>query len=72
MSQPTIRTKPEPLCPECGSKMVLRRPKPGQNWQPFWGCYDFPDCRGVRHIMPDGEPEEDDLDLDGYEVHGWE
>jgi len=40
--------------------MVLRRPKPHQDWSPFWGCPDYPDCQGVREIMSDGTPEEDD------------
>lgn len=61
MSQPTyIRTKPEPYCPECGGRMVLRRPKPGQTWESFWGCRQYPDCRGTRTVeevndIPPGE-----------------
>ena len=54
-----IRTKPAPACPECGSQMKLRRPGPRDRWEPFWGCADFPDCRGTRQIMADGSPEED-------------
>lgn len=57
-----IRTKPEPVCPECGALMVLRRPKIGQNWQPFWGCKLWPECDGKRQIEPDGTPEDDDED----------
>ena len=55
-----IQTKPEPSCPDCGAKMVLRKPKKGQYWEPFWGCMDYPDCKGTREIMADGRPEEDD------------
>ena len=45
-----IRTKPEPFCPECGAKMALRRPKPSQSFDPFWGCSQYPDCRGTRSV----------------------
>ena len=61
MSLPrVIHTKPEPYCPDCGAKMVLRRPPPGKDWEPFWGCNRFPDCRGKRAINPDGSFESDD------------
>lgn len=61
-----IQTKPEPSCPACGSKMVLRRPgrrqrpQDQEDWSPFWGCMDYPYCRGKREIMSDGTPEPDD------------
>ena len=58
-----IRTEPAPYCPECGGKMKLRRPKPGQHYDPFWGCSSFPDCRGTRSITEDGLPE-DENDLE--------
>jgi ssDNA-binding Zn-finger/Zn-ribbon topoisomerase 1 len=59
-----IQTKPVPYCPECGARMSLRRPKPDQSWEPFWGCSTFPECRGTRNIMSDGKPETDrDLDF---------
>ena len=57
-----IRTKPEPYCPDCGGRMILRRPKKGQSRRPFWGCSQWPDCDGTRNIMADGQPEEDDDD----------
>ena len=55
--------KPQPYCPDprCGARMVLRRPKPGDKWAPFWGCMRFPDCHGTRDIGEDGNlvyPEE--------------
>lgn len=56
----TIRTKPEPYCPECGAKMALRRPRPEQDWLAFWGCSEYPDCRGTRNVGSDGRPEADD------------
>lgn len=52
-----IRTKPEPACPRCGAKMILRKPKEGQTFKAFWGCGDFPNCKGTRQIGDDGRPE---------------
>jgi predicted RNA-binding Zn-ribbon protein involved in translation (DUF1610 family) len=35
-------------CPKCGSSMVLRETKSGQNTgKQFWGCSKFPRCRGI-------------------------
>jgi hypothetical protein len=40
-----------PLCPKCGRKMVLRIAKQGPNaGNKFWGCSDFPNCRGIVNI----------------------
>ncbi len=37
-----------PTCPKCGGAMVLRTAKSGENaGQKFWGCSNFPKCRGV-------------------------
>jgi four helix bundle suffix protein len=40
-----------PACPVCGQPMLLRTackgPKAGQ---PFWGCSDYPDCRGTLPV----------------------
>ena len=55
----SIRTKPKPYCPECGAQMKLRRPRSNQRWEAFWGCEDYPDCRGTRNIDSDGLPEDD-------------
>jgi ssDNA-binding Zn-finger/Zn-ribbon topoisomerase 1 len=55
-----IVTKPSPHCPDCGGRMRLREPKNGQSWNAFWGCTNFPDCRGKRGIGPDGKPEQDE------------
>ena len=54
-----IQTKPAPYCPDCGAKMVLKRPPEGAHWKPFWGCSEYPDCRGTRNVGPDGKPEDD-------------
>lgn len=38
----------EKTCPRCGSPMVLRISKKGnQMGQQFWGCSTFPKCRGI-------------------------
>ncbi len=40
-----------PSCPKCGSSMVLRETKKGQNiGKKFWGCAKFPQCRGLMNI----------------------
>jgi restriction system protein len=40
-----------PSCPKCGSSMVLRETKKGQNiGKKFWGCAKFPQCRGILNI----------------------
>lgn len=41
----------EPLCPKCNGPMVKRVSKKGKNaGKEFWGCNDFPNCRGVVSI----------------------
>lgn len=40
------KTNPEIICPKCGSEMVKRSGKFGE----FYGCSDFPRCRGTRKI----------------------
>ena len=38
-------------CPKCGSTMVKRIAKQGANaGKAFWGCSDFPQCRGIVPI----------------------
>ena len=40
-----------PDCPVCGKVMVLRQAKQGKNeGKNFWGCQQFPKCRGVVEI----------------------
>ena len=40
-----------PACPRCGSKMVERVARQGQNaGQAFWGCATYPRCRGTLPI----------------------
>ena len=43
----------EPNCPKCDSKMVLRTAKSGKNvGKQFWGCSNFPQCRGIMNYEP--------------------
>lgn len=42
----------EPACPSCGSAMVLRHSEYGE----FWGCSDFPQCRGTRPLATAESP----------------
>ncbi len=47
-----IQKAPVPACPECGKHpMILREPKKsGATWDPFWGCANFPNCKGSLNI----------------------
>lgn len=38
----------EPLCPICSQEMIKRTARKGKNaGNTFWGCSQFPNCRGV-------------------------
>lgn len=40
-----------PSCPDCGSAMVRRTARQGARaGSDFWGCSDYPKCRGTRDI----------------------
>lgn len=40
-----------PTCPKCGKPMLKRMQKKGQmQGREFWGCSDYPQCNGTRHI----------------------
>lgn len=40
-----------PSCPKCGSSMILREIRKGQNiGKKFWGCSKFPQCRGIVNV----------------------
>lgn len=40
-----------PNCPKCGSEMILRVAKKGNNQGgEFWGCSKYPECRGIIQI----------------------
>jgi len=40
--QPVVDLSPR--CPRCGERMVERTGKYGS----FWGCENYPDCKGTR------------------------
>ena len=41
----------EKKCPKCGSAMVLRTAKKGENvGQKFWGCSGYPNCRYIEKV----------------------
>lgn len=52
---------PEVLCPECKKPMVLRKtfkhryPCSGKPRQ-FYGCPDYPRCKGTHGAHPNGKP----------------
>ncbi len=53
-SQPFVPEKEgaAPRCPICGLEMVLRTAKKGPNQGgQFWGCPDYPNCRGVLQYV---------------------
>lgn len=40
-----------PHCPQCGALMALRTAKTGKNaGQQFWGCTQYPACKGTQPI----------------------
>ncbi len=48
---PVLRSvSSNPMCPKCGSEMVLRTGRKGKNvGKQFWDCSRFPKCRAVKH-----------------------
>ncbi len=45
----SINTTGAPFCPECQSRMVMRKAKHGPNvGKHYWRCARHPDCRGTR------------------------
>lgn len=47
-----VRKKAEATsCPKCGSEMVLRQARKGENaGKRFWGCSQYPSCKGMRNV----------------------
>lgn len=40
-----------PVCPDCGKPMLRRMQKRGEaQGREFWGCSDYPNCRGIRRM----------------------
>jgi len=47
----TDRSDKIPSCPDCGGTMVLRTAKTGGNkGNPFWGCSNYPKCKGIVRV----------------------
>ena len=42
-------TTKTPLCPRCEAKMTVRTN--GKSQDLFWGCSQYPECRGSRAIV---------------------
>jgi hypothetical protein len=52
--QPEQVQESSPRCPKCGSEMVLRTAKRGDNQGGrFWGCSKYPECRGILEFIAD-------------------
>ncbi|MFJ3481948.1 topoisomerase [Pseudomonas sp. NPDC090202] len=50
-AEPKIEPK-APACPFCRKTMVMRVARSGKNaGGNFWGCADYPKCRGIRPIF---------------------
>jgi len=51
VEQPKPVEETSPRCPKCGSEMVLRTAKHGNNQGgKLWGCSKYPACRGIINI----------------------
>ncbi|CAD5366578.1 Restriction endonuclease [Rubrivivax sp. A210] len=50
-AEPPAQPARTPACPKCGKAMVQRTARKGAAaGSDFWGCGDFPDCRGTRPL----------------------
>ena len=48
---PDPSARPNPKCPVCGKPLVLRTARKGvRAGSQFWGCSDYPRCKGVRQF----------------------
>lgn len=53
-NHPETVQESSPRCPKCGSEMILRTAKRGDNQGgKFWGCSKYPECRGVINLATD-------------------
>ncbi len=57
-----VHKRDDVYCPKCGGLMVVRRNR--QTREPFYGCTEYPDCKGTRSIDAFGEPEYYDWELE--------
>lgn len=37
-------------CSECGSRMAVREPGRNDDWDPFWGCTNYPVCQHAEDM----------------------
>lgn len=51
-------------CPDCGGPMIPRSSKHGK----FWGCKDYPNCKGTRDSMGRSKRERDSGDEEDGEM----
>ncbi len=50
-SDPSDQTDLIPVCPKCNAQMALRTARAGRNaGRQFWGCTQYPDCKGIVKI----------------------
>lgn len=68
-----IQIEPAPICPLCGGRMKLVRPKTGNEWKTFWGCAQFraTGCKGSRKPLYKSEYSEDQLSFLPKPVITW-
>ncbi len=46
-----LETQPEKVCPKCGSKLIIRTAKKGDNaGNQFYGCSGYPKCRYIENL----------------------
>jgi restriction system protein len=51
MASMVAKSETAPACPHCSASMVKRTARKGNNaGTEFWGCSNFPTCRGVRQL----------------------
>lgn len=44
----TLRAMNSPDCSRCGDPMVIRKNSDDKDFNLFWGCQNFPECRGLE------------------------
>jgi ssDNA-binding Zn-finger/Zn-ribbon topoisomerase 1 len=55
-------------CPDCGSEMIPRSSQYGK----FWGCSDYPQCKGTRDSMGMSKAEREKERAERYEAYEYE
>jgi len=51
ISEMKVNNEDAPLCPKCGTPMVLRQAKKGENkGNKFYGCSNFPKCKEIVEV----------------------